>query len=245
MLISCWSVKGGVGTSVVAASLGLLLARPPGPGSAGFGRVGPGSTGLGAASHDAGVVLVDLAGDLPSVLGLSEPSGPGIAEWLGTGPAVPADGLRRIGVEVVDRLDLIARGQGALVADDRQIGALAEQLAADGRTVVVDCGRLSPADLSGSEPACLIAGAATHSLLVMRPCYLALRRAVAAPLTPSAVVVIDEPGRALGPDDVHEILGVPIAATVPLDAAVARAVDAGLLANRLPRSLARALREAA
>ena len=68
---------------------------------------------------------------------------------------------------------------------------------------------------------------------------------MAAPIAPSSVVVIDEPGRALSAHDVSEVLGVPVAATVPIDAAVARAVDAGLLTTRLPRSLERALRSAA
>ena len=51
MLIACCSTKGGVGTSVVAAALALLLGR----------------------TADQGVVLADLAGDGPAVLGLPEP----------------------------------------------------------------------------------------------------------------------------------------------------------------------------
>jgi len=71
MLVACWSVKGGVGTTVVAASLALLLAR----------RVGP------------GVVLADLAGDGPAVLGLPEPDSPGLAGWLAGGGVLFTVGL--------------------------------------------------------------------------------------------------------------------------------------------------------
>ena len=79
----------------------------------------------------------------------------------------------------------------------------------------------------------------------MRPCFLALRRAVAAPVRPSGVVLVREPGRSLGRRDVEDALQVPVCAEVDLEPAVARAVDAGLLATRLPRSLAHALRHAA
>lgn len=54
-----------------------------------------------------------------------------------------------------------------------------------------------------------------------------------------------EPGRALDRTDVETVVGAPVQAEVPLDPAVARAVDAGLLASRLPRGLERALRRTA
>ena len=105
--------------------------------------------------------------------------------------------------------------------------------------MVVDCS-------SGSEPAGLaVAASASLSLLVLRPCYLALRRALASPLRPSGVILVDEPGRSLGRADVEEALGVPVQARVAWDPTVARCVDAGLLGGRVPRALERALRQAA
>jgi hypothetical protein len=89
-----------------------------------------------------------------------------------------------------------------------------------------------------------VAAAATRSLLVVRPWFLALRRAIAAPVRPSAVVLVVEEHRTLGPQDVEDVLGVPVLC-VAWDPAVARAVDAGLLASRLPKVLERALRKAA
>jgi hypothetical protein len=62
---------------------------------------------------------------------------------------------------------------------------------------------------------------------------------------PTGIVLVTEPGRALGARDVERAIGAPVVAEVPYDPAVARAVDAGLLATRLPGSIARPLRGAA
>jgi hypothetical protein len=104
--------------------------------------------------------------------------------------------------------------------------------------VVVDCGVPVAGDVAAT-----VASAADRSLLVMRPCFLALRRAIAAPMRPSGVVLVAEPQRALGSGDVEAVLGVPVLAEVPHDPSIARAVDAGLLATRLPRVLDRAFRD--
>jgi hypothetical protein len=74
--------------------------------------------------------------------------------------------------------------------------------------------------------------------MVIRADYLALRRAIGI-RTPDRVVLILEPGRALRPVDVARSLGIPESniTVVDIDPAIARAVDAGLLACRLPASL--------
>lgn len=215
MLVACWSSKGGAGTTVVAASLALLLARRD-----------PG-----------GALLADLAGDAPAVLGLPEPTSPGLAGWLAAGCDVPADALARLEVPAASGLRLLPRGEGPLAADRADV--LAALLAADPRPVVADCG----SDLVGAPLA--IAAGATRSVLVTRPCFLALRRALTAPVRPSEVVLLTEPGRSLTRMDVEDCVGAPVVAEVAVDPAVARAVDAGLLATRLPRSFARDLGRAA
>jgi MinD superfamily P-loop ATPase len=214
VLVACWSVKGGVGTTVVAASLALLL------------------------SHDStsGVVLADLAGDAPAALGLAEPTSPGLAGWLSAGARVPADALARIEVEATPGLSLLPRGPGHL--HPTRADVLAALLGQSPRTAVVDCGR------AGGAAVAAVIGRADHSLLVTRPCYIALRRAAQSPLCPTGVVVVNEPGRVLSGDDITSVLEVPVVATVELDPAVARLVDAGLLTGRIPRSL-HPLREAA
>jgi hypothetical protein len=227
VLVGCWSVKGGCGTSVVAAGIGVLLARQP-------------------ATPE--VLLADLGGDLPAVLGLASTLGPGIADWLAAGDEVGLDALRRLEREVPGHptMRLLPRGSvepaPARGIGDRLVLALTDGMPAGvegARPVVVDCGR---ADESAAGFA--IASAASVSLLVLRPCYVALRRAIECALRPTSVVLVDEPGRALGPADVEAALGVPVRAVIPWRADIARAVDAGLLTSRLPRPLAHALRRA-
>jgi CobQ/CobB/MinD/ParA nucleotide binding domain len=216
VFVSCWALKGGVGTTVVAASLGLTLTHS--------GRE---------------VLLVDLAGDLPATLGLPEPDGPGLTEWLAAGPDVPADGLGRLEIRAAPGLTVLARGGGRFGPTAR-VEALVAALD-QGRDVVADCGVLDDREPDRS----IVAGRAIHSLLVTRACYLALRRASDPPLRPSGVVLVTEPGRALDRNDVEQVVGAPVRAEVAVDPAVARAVDAGLLASRLPRTLERSLRRAA
>ena len=86
---------------------------------------------------------------------------------------------------------------------------------------------------------------ADASVIVVRGCYLALRRAVRIEIADAATgaLFVDEGGRALGSHDVSNVLGVPVLATVCLRSSTARAVDAGVLPTRLPDALARPARE--
>jgi MinD-like ATPase involved in chromosome partitioning or flagellar assembly len=216
LLISCWSVKGGSGTTVVSVALALVL----------------------ASSSPDGALLLDLAGDAPAVLGLPDPSGPGVADWLADGDATP-EALHRLAVDASPSLRVLPWGgvvtEAASVDGDRLVAALA----GGQRPVIADCG----SHLTGTGLA--VAAAATVSLLVVRPCYLALRRALAAPVCASGVVLVQERDRSLARHDVEDVLGIPVRAEVPWDAAVARAVDAGILATHVPRCLERAVRAAA
>jgi MinD-like ATPase involved in chromosome partitioning or flagellar assembly len=216
VLVACWAAKGGSGTTVVSVALAAVLAR----------------------RSPAGSLLVDLDGDVPAVLGIAEPTGPGIAGWLSAGGSVPPDALARLEVEVAGGVALLPAGGRLPEAGDRG-EVLAALLGVDPRPVVVDCGT-DPRGVALS-----VAAASNQSLLVLRPCYLALRRALAAPLRPSGVVLVDEPGRALGASDVGAVLGVPVRAVVAYEPRVARAVDAGLLIDRLPPAMVRALGRAA
>ena len=216
MLIACWSSKGGAGTTVVAAALARLAAD----------------------REEGGALLADLAGDAPVVLGLTDPAGPGLAGWLAAGSRAPVDALGRLEVAVSPRLGLLARGDGPL-ADGGRADVLAALLAADPRPTVADCGT------APVGAALAVAVHATRSMLVTRACFLALRRATIAPLRASEVVLLTEPGRSLTRRDVEDCLALPVIAEIDVDPAVARAVDAGLLATRLPRGLIRELRRAA
>jgi Mrp family chromosome partitioning ATPase len=213
MLVACWSVKGGSGTTVVSAALALAVA---------------------ATGHDA--LLVDMGGDVPAALGVPEPAGPGLADWLGAAEGVGGDALARLEVDGGDSLSLLPAG-GPMPDAPARAEELAAVLADDNRVVVVDCGSVpSPTSLA-------VAASAGLSLLVLRPCYLALRRALNAPVEASGVVLVGEPQRALQQADVEDVLGLPVRAAIPWKPAIATAVDAGLLARRLPLQLERGVRD--
>lgn len=203
----CWSAKGGSGATVVSAALALVL------------------------SQRVPTTVVDLAGDLPAALGVAEPGGPGVRDWLAS-PTADAAALARLQVPVSDTLALLPRGDDA-PASARWTDL---SLALTQRTVVIDAG-------TGAPPAELFA-AAQHRLLVTRPCYLAMRAAAAASVHPTGIVLINEPGRALTARDIERAVGAPVIAELHYDPAVARAVDAGLLAARLPTTLAHGLTRA-
>jgi len=204
----CWSVKGGSGTTVVAATLAL--------------------------SCPTASLLVDLDGELPAVLGLPEPSGQGVADWLGSD--APPGALDDLAVFVDRTTRLIPRGTRAVDLRSTRWAELAAWLAT-GPASVIDAGTNPPSvDLLDGD---------VRSLLVTRACYLALRRAAAAPCRPDGVVLVSEPGRALRAADVARAVGAPVVASVSHDPAIARAVDSGLLTARLPRLLTRELRGAA
>jgi MinD superfamily P-loop ATPase len=221
MLVCFWSAKGGSGTSVMAAATALTLAR------------------------HAPVRLADIAGDQPAMLALASEPATGVRDWLLTGPQAPADALDRLAVEVTGRLSLVPSGSGDLALALPEAGAaLAVALRDDSRPTVIDAGVLA----NDSAPVVdALVEVADVSLLVVRSCYLALRRAVKLEATTRAtgVVVVEESGRSLEARDVGDVLGLPVVATVPVKAAVSRAVDAGVLVSRLPDVLGRPARELA
>ncbi len=212
MLATLWSTKGGSGTSVIAAAMAARLGRRKAP-----------------------AFLIDLDGSAADVMAV-DLDGPGVADWLKADDTAPIDVLDRLGVGVTDELRVVPRGEGHLDRDRAEL--FAQLVAADERDVVVDCGTVHR---EGSAVARSLYDHATNAILVVRPCYLALRRAQSSRWSPSEVVVVREPGRSLNRRDIEQVLGVPVRAEVPFDASVSRAVDAGLLVRRPPRLLDRAL----
>lgn len=87
MVTLCWAAKGGSGTTVVAATLALHASVP--------------------------TLLVDLDGELPTVLGLPESDRPGVGDWL-TSDA-PAAHLDELLLTVDGHTSLLAwRGAGVV-----------------------------------------------------------------------------------------------------------------------------------
>ncbi len=208
MITLCWAAKGGSGTSVVAAAMALVSPEP--------------------------TLLIDLGGDLPTVLGLPEPDGPGVHDWLRSEAAPPR--LSNLEVEVDGQTTLLPAGHIA-PAEPTRWAQLATWLGRERRLVIIDAGSRPP------SPA--LFDTSDQALLVTRPCYLALRSAIRQTRRPTGVILIEEPGRSLRRNDIEASLGCPVVASILCDPAIARAVDAGLLVSRLPAGLRRQLRGAA
>jgi hypothetical protein len=213
VLLALWSPKGGSGTSVVAAALSLVCAAR-------------GETRL-----------ADFAGDQPAILGLPPLNPPvTLVDWLAAGPQTPTEWLDDMAVPVVPGLSLLPGGPVTRSASPEAGAALAVALR-DGGVTVVDVG--SGPDESGGAARAVVDVADT-TLMVIRPCYLALRRAVADPRLGSSAgaILMEDPGRSLDADDVAAVLGLPVVGRFPVRPEIARAVDAGVLRDRLPVPLA-------
>ncbi len=213
MITLCYAAKGGSGTTVVACTRAI-------------DSVGP-------------VLLVDLDGDIPAMLGLAEPDRPGVADWLASD--APIAHLDDLLVDVTPNCSLLPASHTTTTVTvdvperwDGLIDWLTEWGVDSGGSVVIDAGtRRLPTSFIEQCP---------QRWLVTRACYLALRRAGRLAVTPTGVVLVDEPGHPLGPRDVERSARAPIVATLDWDIRVTRSVDAGLLlGGRLPRSLHRAL----
>lgn len=175
-------------------------------------------------------LLIDMCGDSHATLGLAETTTPGLNDWLGESQTAGPDDLLALGASV--GAVLVVHPGARYVAGAPRWDALVAALAAWDFPVVIDAGTHFLPDE--------IRAVATHTWMVVRPCYLTLRRATRLP-RPDGVVVVRETGRALTVRDVEAVLGVPVVATVPFDPAISRAVDAGLLADRCDDVIARHL----
>jgi hypothetical protein len=129
------------------------------------------------------------------------------------------------------------RGSTPEQAED--LRALLAMTTTEGPLVLGDHGH----DGDGENRVVVIDGGTDHeapagalaSWLVIRPCYLALRRALIIGARPTGAVMVAEPERSLGQRDIEHVLGVPVVATIPVNTAIARSIDAGLLSARPPR----------
>ena len=222
MVTLCWAAKGGSGTTVIATALALTSSRPS--------------------------LLVDLDGEIPTILGLPDPERLGVADWIASN--APAEHLEDLLIDIGPSTWLLAwRGRFEMASSpcpnqDDKISTtrrwqefsrwLAAWALARTGDVTIDAGT--------GDPNTILFGEADRTLLVTRPCYLSLSRAVRSTLRPSGIVLISEPGRALTRRDIEHSLRAPVKATVSIDPAIARAVDSGLLATRLPKAIFRELR---
>ena len=202
MSIIFTSPKGGNGTTVTAAAHALLSAH-----------------------RNVRTVLVDLCGDIPAVLGMPEPQGPGVNDWLAESSSAGSSGLMSHGVEAEPNLLVLPRGSRFIEGEPRW-SALVALIADSPHNVVIDAGVTPLPEL--------LRGSGATVATVVRPCYLTLRRGVMLP-RPVNAYIVNEDGRALTVNDVVQVLGAGHHTVVPHSSAIARAVDAGLLPSRVDR----------
>lgn len=212
MLVVCWSPKGGSGTSVVATGLAIASTRR---------------------TSESRTVIVDLAGDIPPILAMGDVP-LGVAEWIAQPTAFDLSDLL---IECSSKLSVLPRGNSALPETTSgawsRLSLELESMSSKGTTVIVDSGIApTPHEL---RPLVM------RDYIVIRPCYLALRRARLVEHSSHSAIVVREPNRVLVSADIESVLGLPIAAEVSLTSDVARRIDAGIVSTRPPSSLMKEL----
>lgn len=175
-----------------------------------------------AASRGLPTILIDLCGDVPSVIGTPEPPSAGINDWLAEDSILDAEALVKLGTPVSPGLVVVHRG-ARFVQGQPRWSDLAAAITTLPMNIIVDAGiGYLPDELRN---------AGAEVTMVVKQCYLSLRRATQLS-RPTNVVVIREEGRALTVKDVGHVIGSPIVAEIPYEASISRAVDAGLLMSR-------------
>lgn len=217
MFWSLHATKGGIGTSVVTASLALELGE-----------------------REQKVVLVDFCGDQPDILGVEVGDRHGVVDWLTSAEPVDAAALDGLLVPVSAGLSLLPAGRSELTngvgsLDPGRIAELVTGLAKSSLAI----GDLGVIGNEPTLPRAQIGAASDRRTLLIRPCYLALRRATRVPISFDSLVEVYEDGRALRTLDVEAVMGMAVSARVRVDPAIARAVDSGTLVSRRPRALRR------
>lgn len=202
MLITCWSPKGGTGTSTTVAVMAAAALRRRRP-----------------------VRVLDATGDQAALFAVA-PTGPGLHDWLAGGADAPLDAIDRLALTVAPRAVLVHAGLRPEAPSAAAAGvALARHLRSDATITLADLGA------AGDPALAALAEHADVSLVVARACFLALARITADERTAAAtgLVVLRERGRTLRAHDVEAVTGRPVVLDTPLRPSIARLADAGTL----------------
>ena len=207
-MIGFVGAKGGVGTTVTA----VRAARQ-------------------ALASGTPVTLVDVTGDMAMVL-RNNADADGISDLLGS-EALFSDAQDAVAshlVDVGDGVRLLPRGLGAIDPADRRSWAhVWDALAHDDSHVVIDAGRGDTAfnvlDTAGDRQGGL------RRVLVMGCGFqdLAHARILEFVFDPDDLVIISDPQRTLGVDDMHNGLGRDDSVVLVMDRRVSTAADSGQL----------------
>ena len=232
----CWSAKGGTGTSTMAAAFAVRAA-------AALEKAG---VDEGAAGGP--VTLVDLRGDMNALLGMmSRGAGPvsGRDPWPAGAEAMdPAEVGRGVIAAAGERVgkcmmlvDLHDPAAGSVCDPaSEKFPILLRAVCEASSVVVVDAGT-DEADRASSIAETM---PNVRPVMVVRNCYLSIRKAEARGASErSDVVLVEETQRSLGRRDVAAALNARGLHRVVWDARVARSVDAGTMVSMLAPSLRR------
>jgi hypothetical protein len=167
-------------------------------------------------------VLIDLCGDVPAAAGMAEPTTPGINDWLSESSTSDAQALVTLGTPFDNGLVIVHRGSSFVDGQPRW-SDLANAITTLPMNIVIDAGTTFLPDE--------LRRAVTHVTMVVKPCYLSLRRA-SRMQRPTQLFVVCEESRALTIKDVGHVLGMPVTCEIPYTSAISRAVDAGMLPSR-------------
>ena len=167
-------------------------------------------------------VLIDLCGDVPAAAGMAEPTTPGINDWLSESSTSDARALVTLGTPFDNGLVIVHRGSSFVEGQPRW-SDLANAITTLPMNIVIDAGTTFLPDE--------LRRAVTHVTMVVKPCYLSLRRA-SRMQRPTQLFVVCEESRALTIKDVGHVLGMPVTCEIPYTSAISRAVDAGMLPSR-------------
>lgn len=223
MLVSLFSPKGGVGTTVTSALF-----------SKSFSEALP-------------VLLVDACGgDVHAVVGLDGSPQYCFDDWLFSDEP-SATSLKSIAQSVDNNIDVVASSLACADNDEhtrvssefssqrslQQIETIVDALASHEGACIVDLGQrtdlLSSAIIEGSDIV----------IMVMRECYLGLWRAMRHPYLShvDSCVVVQESGRSVTSSEI--VPALKLTTVIELDARrdYARTIDAGVLLFRTPRNL--------
>ena len=174
------------------------------------------------AARDTHTVLIDLCGDVPAAAGMAEPTTPGINDWLSESSTSDAQALVTLGTPFDNGLVIVHRGSSFVEGQPRW-SDLANAITTLPMNIVIDAGTTFLPDE--------LRRAVTHVTMVVKPCYLSLRRA-SRMQRPTQLFVVCEESRALTIKDVGHVLGMPVTCEIPYTPAISRAVDAGMLPSR-------------
>ena len=174
------------------------------------------------AANGTHTVLIDLCGDVPAAAGMAEPTTPGINDWLSESSTSDAQTLVTLGTPFDNGLVIVHRGSSFVEGQPRW-SDLANAITTLPMNIVIDAGTTFLPDE--------LRRAVTHVTMVVKPCYLSLRRA-SRMQRPTQLFVVCEESRALTIKDVGHVLGMPVTCEIPYTPAISRAVDAGMLPSR-------------